>query len=99
MCGPAQRKSRGQLVETNSDRLAEVHRGLAGIGGYGEKAMAVGEVVAGEPVLLRAEDEGHAASPGEFVADDRRERGEFNDWLLGLAGFERAGAEDECCGG
>lgn len=51
----------GDFVEENGSGLAEVHGGLARIGGDFDKHVAGGEVVAGEAVLFRAEDDGDAA--------------------------------------
>ena len=52
----------GQLVEANGDGLAQIHGGLAGIGGDFDEQVAEGKVFAGEAVLFRAEDEGDAAA-------------------------------------
>jgi hypothetical protein len=61
--------------------------------------VAKGEVVAGEAVLLRAEDEGDAGAVGAFTLQERSEIRKRNDRLLRLAGFKRAGAEYEGCRG
>jgi methylthioribulose-1-phosphate dehydratase len=52
----------GQLVQAHGYRLAQVHRGLAGIGWYLDEKMASGKVVAREAVLFRTEDQSHAAT-------------------------------------
>jgi hypothetical protein len=93
------RKARGQFVEADGDSLAEVHGRLAWVGGDGEDAVAKGEVVAGEAVLLRTEDEGDAGAVGAFTLQERSEIRKRNDRLLRLAGFKRAGAEYEGCRG
>ena len=89
----------GEFVEADGDGLAEVHGGLAGVGGDGDEDVAPGEVFAGEAVLFRTEDEGDAAAPAEFAGDERGEVREGDDRLLGLAVGERAGAENESGGG
>ena len=50
-----------ELVKADGDGLAEVHGGLAWVGGDFYQHVAEGEVVAGQAVFFRAEDEGNAA--------------------------------------
>lgn len=91
--------SRGQLVEADSDGLAQVHGGLVGVGGDLDEEVAVGEVFAGEAVFFPTEDKGNAACAGEFALDDGSEIGEGYDGLLGLAMGEGSGAKDEGAAG
>src|SRR5215469_12791396 len=85
----------GQFVETDSDRLAEVHGRLARVGWDFDQNVAVGKIVSGEAVLFRTEDEGGTAAFCQFTLHKRREVREGDDWLLGLATGERAGSGDE----
>ena len=68
---------------------------MAGIGGDFYKKMAVRKVFAGEAVLLRAKDEGDAATAGQLRGDAWSEVGERDDRLLGLAVGEGSGAKDQ----
>ena len=86
----------GDLVEADSGGLAEVHGGLAGIGGDFDEVMAEGELFAGEAVFFGAEDEGYLARRViEFAGEERGELIELRDGLLRFAVGESAGAEDE----
>ncbi len=58
------RGARSQLVEADGDGLAEVHGGLARVGGNFNEHVAAGKVFAGEAVFFRAEDQGDAARRG-----------------------------------
>ena len=60
--------------------------------------MAEGEVVAREAVLLRSKDERDATAPFQFKADQRREIGEKNHALFGLAVGQRSCADDQGAG-
>jgi hypothetical protein len=88
-------KARGQLIKADSDGLAEIHGGLAGVRGDLDQGVTEGEVFAHEAALFRSEDEGNAAAAVEFMLDDRSECGWRNGGLLGLAASKRGGAEDE----
>jgi len=55
--------------------------------------------LAGEAVLFRAEDEGDAAAAGPLLLNERRQGGEGDDLLLGLAEGEGSGADDQRAGG
>ena len=57
--------------------------------------MAESEIFAGEPALLRPEDQRHAAAAGELGVDKRRQLQKRNHGLLGLAMLERSGANHE----
>ncbi len=83
----------GEFVEADGDGLAEVHGGLAGVGGDGDENVAVREVFAGEAVLFRTEDKDDAAAAVEFARHKRGQVGEGDDRLLGLAVGKRAGAD------
>jgi len=85
----------GELVEADSDGLAQVHRGLLRVGGDLDQDVAPGEVFARKSMFFRAEDHGHAAATGEFLTDQRGQFGELDDGLLGLAIGEGSGADDE----
>lgn len=60
--------------------------------------MTEGQVVTGESMFFRAEDEGDPGSVGAFAFQKRNEIWKRNNGLLGLAGIESAGAEHEGCG-
>ena len=84
-----------QFVQTHGNSLAEIHRGLARIGGNLHEHVAESEIFAGEPALLRPEDQRHAAAAGELGVDKRRQLQKRNHGLLGLAMLERSGANHE----
>jgi hypothetical protein len=88
----------GEFVEADGYGLAEVHGGL-GVGGFDDhEGVAPGEIVAGQAVLFRAEEEGNAADgglSGEGLFDQPAGFGQIENRLLGFAAVERAGAEDE----
>jgi len=89
----------GQLVEADGNGLAQVHGGLAVVGGDFNKELAPGEIFAGETVFFRAEDEGNLAAARELRCNQGRERGKRDDRLLGFAMGEGSGADDECAFG
>jgi hypothetical protein len=60
-----------------------------------DKAMADGEIVAGESVFLGSENESDAATAGEFRVDDGRKGWKRDDWLLRLTMRKCPSAEDE----
>src|SRR5581483_8211172 len=47
------------LVQADGDCLAQVHRWMLIPGGYAQQPMTIAHIVVGEPILLRAEQEGH----------------------------------------
>jgi hypothetical protein len=85
----------GELVEADSDGLAQVHRGLEGVCGDLDQDVAPGEVFACKSMFFRAEDQGHAAAADQFLTDQRGQLGERDDGLLGLAIGEGTGADNE----
>lgn len=87
--------ARGQLVEAYGYRLAQVHGGLMGIGGDFDEQMAVRKIFAGKTALFRAKDEGYSPASGDFLLDERSERGQLDDRLLGFAASEGPGAGDQ----
>ena len=87
--------ARRQLIQANRNRLAQVHRRLPGSSGNLDQQVAIGEIFARQPALLRAKDQGHASAAGYFLLDERSERGQRNHRLLGLAMRERSGADHE----
>ena len=60
-----------------------------------DEEMAKREVPAREAVLLRAEDQSHAAAAGKFGFDARPQIRQRDDRLLGCAAVEGAGADDQ----
>ena len=64
---------RRQLIQAHGNGLAQVHRGLARIGGNLHQHVAESEILAGESALLRSEDKRHAAAAGELGVDMRRQ--------------------------
>jgi hypothetical protein len=88
-------EARGQLIKADSDGLAEVHGGLAGMRGNLNQGVTEREIGAREAALFSAEDEGDAAAAVQFFLDERSERGQRHDGLLWFAAGERGGAEDE----
>ena len=87
--------ARGKLVEADGYGLAQVHGGLAGIGGDFDEQMTEGQVFSREAVLFRAEDEGDAATAGELLQHEIGQIGKGYHWLFGLAVGEGSGAEHE----
>jgi len=86
----------GEFIETDRGGLAEVHGGLAGVGGDLDEVVTEREVFAGEAVFFGAEDEGDSAGRLiEFAGDDGGELVEENNGLFSFAMSQRAGAEDE----
>jgi hypothetical protein len=92
-------EARRELVEADGHSLAEIHRGLAGVGRDLHQGMAAGKVIAGEAAFFSSEDESDTASAAELLAHQRSERGQCDDRLLRLAASERARAENEGCAG
>ena len=80
-----QNAPRRQLIQAHGNGLAQIHGGLARIGGNLHERVAKSEIFAGEPALLWPEDQRHAAATGKFGADKRRQLRERNHGLLGLA--------------
>jgi hypothetical protein len=85
----------GELIEANGNGLAQVHRGLEGVGGDLDQDVAPGEVFAGKSMFFRAEDQGDAAAAGQFLGDQRSEFGKQDNPLLRLAPGEGSGADDQ----
>lgn len=85
----------GQLVKTDGDRLAQVHRRLLWAGGNFDDHMAAGEVVSGKAPLFWSEDQGSPAAPGDFIFKDGCELGQRNRRLLGPASSQRGRAGHE----
>lgn len=85
----------GDFIQADGNGLAQIHGGLAGIGGDFDEQMAMGEVVGGEATLFRAEDERDAAAAFELTVDRRGEMGQRDDLLLGFAAGEGCGADHE----
>ncbi len=100
------RAEAGELVEADGGGLAQIHGGLARVGGDFDEYIAVGKIVAGEAVFLRAEDESGAVGGGEFPGKERGEIGQGNDGLARLSmgdgartRYERTGGESLCQSG
>ncbi len=89
----------GKLIQTDGDGLAQIHRGLAGIGGNLNQDVAMGEILAGESVFFRAEDEGYASTAAQLLGDERSQRGKRNDRLLWLTVCEGSSACDQSTAG
>ena len=85
----------GEFVEADGSGLAEVHGGLARVGGDFDEVMAEGEVFSGEAVFFGAEDDGDSSVVVEFAGDDGSELIEADDGLFRFAVGECAGAENE----
>jgi hypothetical protein len=60
--------SRRDFIKTDGDGLAEIHRGLPGIGGDLSEQMTKREIFAREAALLRAEDEGDPTAAGKLFS-------------------------------
>jgi len=89
------RNARAELIKTDSDGLAEIHRRLLWIGrDYGEY-VAVREIFQGQAAFLRAEDESDVAAAGKLFLDEGRQFRQRNHRLLGLSVVERGCADDE----
>src|SRR6185295_7246973 len=59
--GPCRTAVANQFVQTHRNRLAQVHRDVLFPGGNANQPVAIAEVILGEPVPLRAKQEGHWA--------------------------------------
>jgi hypothetical protein len=57
--------------------------------------MAMREILLRKATFLRAKDEGYAIAARSLSAHQRRQFGQRNHWLLGLAMLERACAYDQ----
>jgi hypothetical protein len=75
--------------------VAQVHRGLAWIGGDFDEQMAESKVFAGESMLFRPEDQGDASATPGLVVHDLSQIGKRNDLLFGLAIGEGSSAHDQ----
>lgn len=89
------RGARSQLVEADGDGLAEVHGGLARVGGNLNEHVAPGKIFAGEAVFFRAEDQGDGRAVGAPAFNEASEIGKRNHRLLGFAVGEGSGADDK----
>ena len=85
----------GELVEADSDGLAQVHRGLEGVCGDLDQEVAIGKVIARKSMFFRAEDQGYAAATGQFLTDHRGQLWQRDDGLLRLAPGEGSSADDQ----
>ena len=85
----------GNFIQTDCNRLAEIHRWLVGMRRNLNEGVAPGEVLAGEAVFFRTEDEGDAAAAGHLLPNERSQVMQFDHRLLGLAIGECSCSEDE----
>ena len=85
----------GNFIQTDCNRLAEIHRWLVGMRRNLNEGVAPGEVLAGEAVFFRTEDEGDAAAAGHLLLNERSQVMQFDHRLLGLAIGECSCPEDE----
>ena len=88
----------GQFVEAHRNSLAQVHRGLARVGGDFDEHVAVRQIVAGEAVFLGAENQGDAAAAVELLRQGRGRVWQEDDRLFWFAVRECAGARNEGTG-
>ena len=94
--GVAPRGCPCEFIEGHRHRLAEIHRRLARVGRDFDEHMAEGQIVAREAMLLGAEDQRYSAPAIKLGHEYRGHVWQGENWLLGLAVGERAGAGDEC---
>ena len=84
-----------QLVEAYSNGLPKVHRRLVNVGGNLHQHVAARQVVAGQAMFFRAEDQGDAAIVGQLPLEKRTEARKRDDRLLWLPIGECASSDNE----
>jgi methylthioribulose-1-phosphate dehydratase len=84
-----------EFIKADRDRLAKIHGGLPRVGRDRDEKVAIRQVIAGEPVLLRPEDESDAARRSKCLSCSRGKLRQGKNRLLGFAVFERPGARDQ----
>jgi len=100
-CIHIRREISRDFIEADGDGLAEVHRRLRFAGVDDGDGVAPGEIVAGEAVFFRTEDEGNVVwflvgvLLDQGFANFRSGFGEIQNFLYRPAAVERAGAENQ----
>lgn len=95
VCGGTGSRADGKFVEANRRRLSQVHRGLSRIGRDLDKCMAIRKILARQPVLFGAENDGETSSTIEFPGYKRSKFVESHHRLIRFAMRQRACAQDQ----